>query len=246
MLAYLKLEMLRMLRNRRYVILSVALPVGFFLLFSQMYGTGATENGTPVTTYIMIARAAFGALGSSLNIGGARLAEERASGWTRQLRVMPLPPASYLIAKVLSAIALAVPVLVLIGFCGVVIEHVHLPLSTWAASFVLLAIGTLPFAALGIFLGSIFDVDSAQGGTILAYMLLSLLGGLWFPVESMPSTLRLLAKLTPSFHYADIAWSLAGGDNIGAIDLLVLVAYLIAFGALAIWAYRRDEARQAA
>ena len=46
-------------------------------------------------------------------------------------------------------------------------------------------VGALPFAALGLLLGYLFDANSAQGGMMITYFALAILGGLWVPVTNM-------------------------------------------------------------
>jgi ABC-2 type transport system permease protein len=54
----------------------------------------------------MIGLVAFGAMMAHIS-NGARIANERTTGWTRQLRVTPLSPRAYLCAKVLTGYAMA-------------------------------------------------------------------------------------------------------------------------------------------
>lgn len=53
----------------------------------------------------MISLAVYGAMTAS-TAGGAMVAIERASGWSRQLRLTPLRPAAYIAIKVLTAMVL--------------------------------------------------------------------------------------------------------------------------------------------
>lgn len=206
MLEYLKLEVRRTLRNRRYLVFSIGLPLFFYLLFSKLYGSVAgLIDDVPYTAYIMISMAAYGTLGTALNSGGPRLAEERANGWMRQLRITPLTPAGYLVGKILSAVVLTLPVLVLIGEAAHFVNGVRLPVVEWAQALLLLVIGVLPFAAPGVLLGLLFDVDSAQPAMLIVYLGLSLLGGLWMPVASMPHTMQEIAHAMPTYRYAELA-----------------------------------------
>ena len=50
----------------------------------------------------------------------------------------------------------------------------------------LIAAGCLPFAAIGIVVGTIADGDGAQGLTMVLYLVLAALGGLWMPVQILP------------------------------------------------------------
>jgi ABC-2 type transport system permease protein len=58
--------------------------------------------------------ATYGAIGGALQVS-APVARERASGWTRQLRVTPLPPVAYLLAKLADVVWLLAYTMLLAG-----------------------------------------------------------------------------------------------------------------------------------
>jgi ABC-2 type transport system permease protein len=242
-LRFVGFEILRVIRNPRYLIFAVGFPVVFYLLFSSIYGRYRVD-GAAYSAYLMVSMAAYGALGASLNANGTRLSMERATGWARQLRVTPLGPAAYIAAKGVMALAVALPAFLLVAITAAVANHVSLSLAMWLRLGVSVWLGTAPFAVLGVLLGYLFDAESSQGGTMIVYLGLSLLGGLWIPVAVMPALLRHLATWTPSYRYADVAWSLLAHRAPPASDLWVLAAYGVAFALLAAWRYRRDETRQ--
>ena len=116
MLRYLMLEMRRMYRDRRFVFFTIAVPVAFYLLWSNIFAKGSgldTDTGLDAKTYLLVSMASFGALGASLTTTGPRLATERQSGWLRQLRVTPLRPWSVISAKILASMCLALPAIIL-------------------------------------------------------------------------------------------------------------------------------------
>jgi ABC-2 type transport system permease protein len=136
MLRYLLLEIRRTARDRRFVFFTVALPVGFYLLWSNIFTKGGdldSDTGLDAKTYLLVSMAAFGALGASLTTTGARLAAERQSGWLRQLQVTPLRPWAVITAKVLASMCLALPAIVMVGLVAVLTKHVHLSAGEWAA-----------------------------------------------------------------------------------------------------------------
>lgn len=92
MLSYLRIEILRMLGNRRYVIFAFGVPVGFYLLFQNLgdnRGSAVTIRGADPKAWLTVSMAAYSAMLAGTFVGGARLAAERVSGWTRQLRWWP-------------------------------------------------------------------------------------------------------------------------------------------------------------
>lgn len=87
----LRLEFRRLTRNRRTMIFTLVMPVVFFLVFGL--GQGDDDHGIGhgnVAAYIMISMALYGAMLATTS-GGAMVSIERASGWSRQLRLTPDP-----------------------------------------------------------------------------------------------------------------------------------------------------------
>jgi ABC-2 type transport system permease protein len=246
MLRYLVLEMRRMYRDRRFVFFTVAVPVVFYLLWSNVFaknGEVDTATGLNAKTYLLVSMASFGALGASLTTTGPRLAAERQTGWLRQLQVTPLRPAAVITAKVLASMCLALPAIVLVGLTAVLTQHVRLSAGEWAVMIALMWIGTLPFAALGTLIGSLVGADAAQPLTVASLFGLSILGGLWMSVDILPKTLRRIAHWTPSNRYADLGWSVAGGHAPSVSDALVLAGWTAVLGTLAVVTYRRATVR---
>jgi ABC-2 type transport system permease protein len=243
---YLVLEIRRTYRDRRFVFFTLAIPVCFYLLWSNIFAKNSDldpETGLNAKTYLLVSMAAFGALGASLTATGARLAAERQSGWLRQLQVTPLRPWSVIATKVIASICLALPAVVLVGLTAVLTQHVDLSAGEWAALIGAMWVGTLPFAALGTLIGSLVSPDAAQPLTVACYFGLSILGGVWMSVSILPKTLRTIAHWTPSNRFADLGWSIAAGHTPPASDAFVLAGWTVVLGALAIAAYRRATVR---
>lgn len=191
--------------NTRFIVFTVALPVVMYLLFNNLYDN-QVEGGMNVVAYLMVSMAAYGAIGATIN-AGARIAIERQSGWNRQLRLSALSPAGYLFAKGAVAMLVAVPAIVLVFVAGVVFGSADLSAGQWLGCGIALWLALIPFSILGLVIGFVATVDSAQPLTMLIYMALAILGGLWFPVNQFPAFLQSVAKVLPSYWAAQIARS---------------------------------------
>ena len=246
MLAYLSLELRRSLRDRRYLLLVVGWPVAAYLLFSTVFGSAADRSeGLAPTVAIMIAMASFGAMGGVLMASGPRLAMDRQIGWLRQLRLTPLSPARILVARFVAAMALSLPAIVLTFITAVLVKGVSLPLWEWPVLVLLIAAGCVPFAAIGLVLGTVADGDGAQGLTMVVYLVFAALGGLWMPVQILPAALRTIARTLPSYHLAQLGWHVAQGVAPAIGDGLVLLAWFSGAALLALAVSRRLTLRTA-
>jgi ABC-2 type transport system permease protein len=245
--AFVSIEIRRALRNRRYVMLAIGFPVVFYLLYTGVLaGDTADPNaqigGIPWRTYFMVSMAGYAALIAGLG-GAIVIAEERGSGWTRQLRVTPLPSIAYVAGKLFVSYVVTAPAIAAVLLAGVAVNHVELSIAEWLQLFITLVIGSLPFAALGLLIGYLFDAGSAQPATIISLFSLAIVGGLWAPVTSFPDTIATIGRMLPTFRLADLGRDAAAGLAPDAVDIAFLVAWAAVFGVLAAWRYRSSEQR---
>lgn len=241
--SYLRIEALRMLRNKRYIIFVVAFPVVFYLLFSNVWGSQTNASGVKATVFLMVSMGAYGALAASIMSTAVPWAQERESGWLRQLQITPLSNRSIILTKLVAALLLVLPALLLVFLCGIVTQGVSLSPGQWFSLALSMWIGTVPFAALGLAVGSLVPPDTAQPIAMIGMFGLAILGGLWFPLDSMPETMRSIAHVLPSYSYVDIGWNLVAGTTPPPQDVVTILAWAVALGTAAVLAYRRATAR---
>jgi ABC-2 type transport system permease protein len=239
--AYLAFDFRRALRNRRYAIFAIGFPVLFYLLYTGIL-LGSAKPDPTWNAFYMVSMMAYGMIGAGLSTA-IPISQERASGWTRQLRLTPLPASAWVATKLAIAYVTSLPALLLVGAAALFVNHVDLPPATWAAVLVSLAIGVLPFIGLGVLFGFVFDASAAQGAVTIGYIGLAVLGGLWAPVSTFPDSLATIAKMLPTYHFANLAWASLGGGMPDVIDALVVAAYTVAIFGLLAWRYRVAEQR---
>jgi ABC-2 type transport system permease protein len=102
-------------------------------------------------------------------------------------------------------------------------------------------VGLVPFAALGITLGHLLTPDSigpAMGGSTA---LLSILGGVFFPIQN--GSLHTVATLLPSYWLTQASHVALGGHGWSTQGWLVVAAWTVLLTAAAMAAYRRDTGR---
>lgn len=239
-LAFTRFELIRTVRSKRFFVLSLVMPLGLYLLIAGANRNVGNLAGTGMSAplYFMVGLAAFGAIAASLS-SGVRIAADRAAGWTRQLRLTPLPARAYLRSKVVSSYVMALLAIGLLYAAGVLLG-VRLAPDAWLRMTLLMVVGLVPFAALGVILGHVLSVDSvgpAMGGVV---SLLAFLGGAWFPVGD--GVLGDIARWLPSYWLVQASRAALGGSW-SVQGWLVVTAWSVAFAALAGYAYRRDTQR---
>jgi ABC-2 type transport system permease protein len=241
-LVYTRYELLRALRNRRFFFFSLGFPLLFYFVIAapNRHVTDFDGSGISLPLYYMVGLTSFGTMVAMISTG-TRIAAERQVGWTRQLRITPLSTRAYFRAKLLAAYMMAGLTIVLLYGAGASLG-VGLPAGNWLAMTGLILIALLPFAALGITLGHLINVDSIGPATGGGASLLAFLGGTWFPLGSH-GFLYQLGQLLPSYWLVQAAHTGITGHGWPARGWIVIAVWSALLSLAAVYAFRRDTKR---
>ncbi len=245
-------EIRRALRDKRTFAFTLVFPIAMFLLIAMQI-TGKDDSMGPtvianVGAYIMVSMALYGAVMASTS-AGASVSIERATGWSRQLRLTPLRPLAYIVAKICAAIVVGSVAVAAIYLTGVVTNRAHMSGRAWVLSFLIIAAGSLVFAAFGLFMGYLLPAENAMQflGPMLA--LFSIFGGVFSAPIDPESGFGKIAQFTPIYGLNQLAHvplteTTSGTfDSIDAIWLINLAVWAVIFIVGAVWRFRKDTAR---
>jgi ABC-2 type transport system permease protein len=237
---YLFLEVRRAMRSTRFMVFTIAMPVALFFLYVGMFASGKQD----AVGVIMVNMTCYGALTAAL-FAGTRVAVERSVGWQRQLRLTPLSGPGYLIGKGVTAMMLALPGVILVPLIAGVFEGVRLDPAQWLRVTLGVWLAVIPFAVLGLLLGQIGTAESMQPIMSIVMMVMSLLGGVFIPIDGMPSGLLSFAKLLPSYWLTQIGRGAVTSDLSVPLGhaALILALWAVVLGVGVTRRYRRDSAR---
>jgi ABC-2 type transport system permease protein len=247
-LTVLRIEIRRLLRNRRTLVFALILPVVLFLFVGTnksyanknaqfVVGQNAAAHAN-ISAYLLVSMALYGAA-LATTAGGAMVSIERAQGWSRQLRITPLSPTSYIIIKAMVAMTLglsSVLAIFIVGRATGVPQFQGGYTYLWFVSAACVWIGALVFAALGLFIGYLLPSENVMQFIGLVMAAISFAGGLFYPLNQAAPILRDIAKWTPMYG------PLLGGG----IDIFWVVNAVAWFGIFvtgAVLLFRRDTAR---
>ena len=240
---YFGLEMARQLRNARSLIFTFAVPVAMLLIFGSTYG--AQFDKAAHLQWIIVTTVQMGGYGAMM----AALAQaftivnERSVGWNRQLRITPLSGTGYMITKVSSALAVGLLSIIVVFTISITVLHAHLSVQGWLMAGLGLWIGIIPFALIAILIGQFAKPSFAQPLFMVTFLGLAILGGLWVPLDILPSWVSNVAQVAPSYWLNKLGQMGAGlTGNVGTPSI-VLGAWTLVLAALITWRYRRDSAR---
>jgi ABC-2 type transport system permease protein len=232
-LALTRAELKRLMRNRRYFIFTVALPVILYLLLARQFS--GTVYGVSFGAFYMVDMAMLGAFSGALSGNAQRISQEKKEGWIRQLRLTTLPANAYVVSKVLVSMATTVASIVIVMLLGHFYGNVHLAAWQWPLVAITIWFSATIFAALAVAIGYNFPPDQVQPITMIVYLGFLILGGIWFPLSG---ALKTVGQLTPTYEAVKIGTDIIERASVSPGLPIGLVIWLGIFVALAVVAVR--------
>ncbi|WP_061294945.1 ABC transporter permease [Herbidospora cretacea] len=240
---YLALELRRALRQPGTLLFVVGFPGAFYLLETLIFETQIPGDGPyPAPVIVLPAMTAWGVLLAGMLIGTS-VVNERAAGWQRQLRLTPLSGVGYLMGKGAVGMLVALFPPMVVALVAGLVRGVRLEPGSWLVLLLLVWLGGLPFALLGLLIGQTTGKDNVQQVTIVGMLVLAIFGGMFMPLDTLPAWFTSVGHFTPSYWLTEIARSAVLPDQ----DVLpaggVLVAWTLVLGSAVTWRYRHDSGR---
>lgn len=202
-------------------------------------------SGDPVAATAAAAQlSVFAVMSVCLFTYGVGVAEDRALPWDAYLRTLPAGSLPRLGGRLATGTSLA-----LLGLLPLVLLAATLTAATLAPSRVAPSVGALALAAvpllgLGMAIGHLLPAKAALAVAQVLLLPLAFAGGLFIPPETFPAWLEALSTWLPTRAGRDLVVAATAGASLPGSPLAVTGAWAAATGALAVWAYRRDEGRR--
>lgn len=226
-------ELLRMLRTPMFAIPSLAFPLVFYVLFALVIP--GQWSGYQKALFMLATYGTFGVIGPALFGFGVGLAIERQQGLLELKRVSPMPMGAYFFAKIALSLMFALAIVLLLSAAAIGFGGVRVDLLTWLQLVGVLLLGTAPFCALGLWIGTLVKGEAAVAVVNLVYLPMAVLSGLWMPLMVFPQVLQKLAVVWPAWHLSQLALGTVGQvqDVRYGLHIAVLLVMTVLFLALA-------------
>jgi len=234
-LAEARFETKRHLRAPAFAMPFLVIPVALYVFFTSLGGDPAQapkpELQMPLRMFTGFS--IMGVMGPALFAFGMAVAVDRDFGLLRLKRALPMPPMAYMLGKMVMA-ALFSGLVMLSMTTAAVVKGLNLSAAQFLAVAAIGVVGTLPFAAIGLFIGAKVSGRTAPAWVNLAYIPMTYLSGLFFPV---PEAIRGLALVSPAFHLNQLALQAAGVAAImpATMHVAALLGVTVLFSGLAAW-----------
>jgi ABC-2 type transport system permease protein len=209
-----KYEFVRTLRLPAFSIPFLGLPVMLLLLFGVLLFGSAIRNDQVAGKFLFTAFSILGIMGPGIFGFGMGVATEREQGLLKLKRALPMPPAAYLLAKMLMSMLFGVIIMATMFAAGLTLVHLSLGIGQILKVLLVCIIGTLPFSAIGLFIGVWTTSRSAPAFVNLAYQIMMHLSGLFYP---LPNFMLTIAPIWPTYHLQQMVMNTLGAPSRGSM-----------------------------
>jgi ABC-2 type transport system permease protein len=175
---------------------------------------------------------------------GVGVADDRATPWDPYVRTLPVGPGPRVTARLLTGVLFA-----LLGLVPLLLVSALATAATVSGGQVVLGLGALavagvPLLLMGVALGYSLPVKAAVPFAQVLLFPLAFGGGFFIPPHQFPGWLDAVSQVLPTRAGRDLVVAATTGGEVGLHVAPVLLLWAVATGAVAVWAYRRDEGRR--
>jgi len=227
---------LAFVRNPASLFFTLIFPLMFLVIFTVIFGNGHVLVGpnktVRVATFYVPAIAAFSVINACYTNIAISLSFARDTGALKRIHGSPLPVWSYMLARIVHAVLMAVLLVAICAAFGALVYGATLPTETLPAFVLTLVVGAVVFSALGVavtaFIPNADAAPAVVNGTILPLLFIS---DVFIPLQNPSGWIDLAGKIFPVRHFADGlvgSYFQLSGSGLNGNDLLVLGAWGIA------------------
>lgn len=234
-LAHARAETMTMARYPAYAVPTVAFPGILMLLVGSRFERGEPER-------MLAGFAAMALLTVTFFQFGVGIATARMTPWETYLRTLPVGATTRLAGRVLSALLFAVATVGVVVVVGIAVYGARMSPARFAAFGVVLLVGCIPFALLGVAFGYWLPPRAALPIANIVFLPLAIGGALWARPEGLPHGADVASQTLPTRSWMEVLDSVTTGDHpLPLHHVAALVGWSTVFFAAAWLGYRRDE-----
>ena len=183
------------LRNKMFFFFSVVFPLGMFFLYAGIFAKGNPR----VVSFFLGPVIALNVMGSFWGLS-AMLVMFREQGILRRFHVTPVSATDMLASSILANYLLTLPTIFIELLFARLIFHVT-NLGDLLSLFVLVTVGTVSFASLGLVVASVTNtMQETQVLNQLLWLPLIFLSGATLPIAYLPKIAQSVAVFLPATY----------------------------------------------
>ena len=219
-------------RNPASAFFIFAFPLMFLVIFTALLGHGTIRVSptqvVKVSTYYVAAMASFGVISACYTNIAISVSFQRDTGVLKRINGTPLPSSSFLGARMVQALLVALLLVVITAGFGRAAYSASIPTgSTLLRFLVMLLVGAAAFCALGFAVTAVIPNADASPAIVNASILpLLFLSGIFIPLGSnAPAWIVWIARIFPVRHFAGGLQAGFLGIAFSWTDVLIVAAW---------------------
>lgn len=221
---------------------TVMFPVLSFLFFVVPFDAVA---GDPVAATAAVSQLSlFAVFSVCLFQFGVGVADDRSTPWDPYVRTLPVGAGPRITARLLNGVLFALLGLVPLLLTAALLTEARVTAAQAGLGLAALAVAGVPLLLMGVAVGYSLPVKAALPVAQVLLFPLAFGGGLFIPPEGFPGWLDTVSQALPTRAGRDLVVAATTGADLPASALPVLAVWAVVTGAVAVWAYRRDEGRR--
>ncbi len=222
-LAQTRVELLLTLRRGESVLITLIVPVVLLIFFASLNIIPASTG--KAVDFLLPGVLALAIMATGMVSLGIATAYERYYGVLKRLGSSPLPRSGLIIAKVISVLVLELIQAIILAGVAVALYGWR-PAGSPALAIVVMALGTVTFAALGLAMAGALRAEVTLAGANALYLLFLLSGGGILPLSHLPAGLAAIAQLLPAAALTQaLQAALTSGAAFPGSSLLILAIW---------------------
>ena len=224
-LAQTQVELLMTLRRGESVLITLIVPVLLLIFFASL-NIVPSKNGSAVN-FLLPGMLALAIMATGMVSLGIATAYERYYGVLKRLGSSPLPRSGIIIAKVIAVLVLElIQVIILVGVA--VLFYGWRPVGSPPLALLVLVLGTITFAALGLAMAGALRAEVTLAGANALYLIFLLISGGILPLSHLPAPLAAFAQIVPSTALTQaLQATMASGAAFPSFALLTLAIWAV-------------------
>ena len=227
----LRNELRTLLRNGEQLLLTLVIPIGVLVFFSQVdvLPSGDPDFFSEPVDFLAPGVLALAIMSSAMVSLGIATGFERGYNVLKRLGTTPLGRPRWLIAKIVSILCVQALQFVIIISVALALGW-NAGRAEWLEAIGAVALGTSAFAGIGLLLAGRLRAEINLAVQNLLFLVLLVGSGMVIPLDELPDSVSSAARFLPSGALTDILRDslVGGGENIPRTWLVLLVWAVVA------------------
>lgn len=221
--AQCRTEVVLTMRRGESVLVTIVVPIVLLVFFAS---ARVLPSGGRGIDYLLPGTLALAIISTSLVSLGIATAYERYYGVLKRLGSTPFPRSGLVAAKMLAVATIeAIQIVLLVGVGS--IFFAWRPHGSFPLAVLVIVLGTLAFAGLALLLAGNLRAEATLAGANGLFVFFLLIGGLFVPLDHLPSWLVPFARLLPADALSDVLRSVLRYGQFAWRSAFTLIAWAL-------------------